>query len=141
MSGGLPVNVNFSSFGTKTNSTILASGNTEIIRASANPIWRNYGLLFRTLPGQTSVVLKMISNGSGAITGNDFAIDDIAIRPCMHQVEIINMAGDTSMYLCEDDVPIDTVLEATSAGQISYLYQWQQSSDGINWFRYHGRDK
>jgi hypothetical protein len=56
--------------------TELSSGD---IAQYSNMTWLKYGLSF--IPPNSSVVLLMISNAQGEY-GNDFAVDDIALRVC-----------------------------------------------------------
>lgn len=140
-SGGLPVNINFQIWDGLGNE-ILASGNTEIIRASALPIWRNYGLPFRTLPGQTSIILKILTNGSGGANGNDFAIDDIVFRPCENLMEIMDSQDNTNILICENEAPImtDLTLNLDFSTYDTPEFQWQQSIDGVNWANIFGEN-
>ncbi|WP_299444017.1 T9SS type B sorting domain-containing protein [uncultured Aquimarina sp.] len=132
-SQGIPVNVNFQIWDTS-DTNLLASGSTGDIASSANPIWRQYGLVFQTLPGQTSVILKMSNNADGGC-GNDLAIDDIIFRTCGDFITVTDIQSNTAIEVCENDTPIGVTLTATPDFSIytSHSYQWQQSTDGINW--------
>jgi len=61
---GIPINVRFEIWD-NSDTSLLASGDTGDIEASATAIWEKYGLVFQTLPSQTSIILKMINNGVG----------------------------------------------------------------------------
>lgn len=134
-SGGLiPVNVKFQIWD-DTNTNILATGDTGNLFATSGPTWTPYGLVFKTVPGQTSVILKMINNGDGGC-GNDLAIDDIVFKSCGDFISLTNDPGESIIAQCEDEgVIISTTITATPDFSIygSHAYQWQQSTDSTNW--------
>ena len=131
--GGIPINVRFQIWD-DTDTVLLTSGDTGDIRGTSSPIWEQYGLVFQTLPGQTSVILKMINNGAGGC-GNDLAIDDIVFRTCGDNITIVDNTNNVSLAFCEEDVPIATTLQATPDFSVysSHAYQWQESPDGTTW--------
>lgn len=130
---GIPINVKFQIWD-NSDTNLLASGDTGSIQGTSSPNWENYALVFQTLPGQTSVILKMINNGNGGC-GNDLAIDDILFKTCGDRVIIEDTTGNTKMDICETDVPITTELTAVPdfLSFSTHFYQWQESTDGINW--------
>ena len=113
---------------------MLGSGDTGDIGGVAEQQWRQYGLVFQTLPGQNSIVLRMLNNGVGGC-GNDLAIDDIVFRSCGDTVIIQDSLNQNSLNICEGDLPFSTELNASPDFAIfeTHFYQWQQSSDKINW--------
>ena len=130
----IPVNVKFQIWD-DTNTTLLASGDTGDLFSNSSPIWTPYGLVFKSEPGQTSVILKMINNGTGGC-GNDLAIDDIVFKSCGDVISLTNDPGENIIAQCEDEgVIVSTTISATPDFSIynSHAYQWQDSSDGINW--------
>ncbi|MCW5515011.1 T9SS type B sorting domain-containing protein [Muriicola sp. Z0-33] len=130
---GIPVNVKFQIWDS-TDTILLATGNTGNIQGKNSPIWEQYGLVFQTQPGQTSVILKMINNGNGGC-GNDLAIDDIVFRTCGDLISITNTENATGILICEDEIPVVTALTAYPDFSIyqTHAYQWQQSTDRENW--------
>jgi len=130
---GIPVNVKFQIWD-ETDTILLAEGSTGAIQGRNSPLWEQFGLTFTTLPGQDSVILKMLNNGEGGC-GNDLAIDDIVFRSCGDQTEIISDTGETSIDVCENETVENLSLNASTEFSIydSPNYQWQQSTDGINW--------
>jgi gliding motility-associated-like protein len=130
---GIPVNVKFQIWDS-TNSNLLATGDTGDIQDKTSPEWEQYALLFTTLPGQTSVILKMLNNSGGGC-GNDLAIDDIVFRSCGDLITLTDTSGDMSIYQCEEDGPVSTTLTATPDFSIftTHYYQWQESTDNSNW--------
>lgn len=131
--GGIPVNVRFQIWD-ETDTQLLAEGDTGDIFGTNNPMWQQFALTFTTLPGQTSVILKMLNNGQGGC-GNDLAIDDIVFKSCGDFTEIVSETGETSIQICEGDTLTDFTLESNPDFSVyaSHSYQWQESDDGENW--------
>lgn len=130
---GIPVNVKFQIWD-ETDTNLLAQGDTEDIQNRTTPLWEQYALVFKTLTGQTSVILKMRNNSNGGC-GNDLAIDDIVFKSCGDSVTVATNQNETAVTVCEDQGATPTVLEATPDFSIftTHAYQWQQSNDEINW--------
>tara|TARA_R110002049_G_scaffold98960_2_gene240844 strand:+ start:4559 stop:6418 length:1860 start_codon:yes stop_codon:yes gene_type:complete len=129
----IPINVKFEIWD-NTDTNLLASGDTGNINGTSSPNWQQYALVFQTLPAQTSVILKMLNNGVGGC-GNDLALDDIVFKTCGDSVSIEDSASNNAIYLCENEVPFSTELTAVPDFSIfsSHFYQWQVSTDGLNW--------
>ncbi|WP_336127897.1 T9SS type B sorting domain-containing protein [Mesoflavibacter sp. CH_XMU1422-2] len=129
----IPINVRFEIWD-DTDTTLLASGDTGEIDAQSTPNWEQYGLVFQTLPAQTEVILKMRNNGAGGC-GNDLAIDDIVFKSCGDNVTIEDTSNESDVFICETQAPYNLNLQANPDGTIfnSYAYQWETSTDGINW--------
>ncbi|MFT5941283.1 MAG: gliding motility-associated-like protein [Sediminicola sp.] len=129
----IPVNVGFEI--TDLQGNILNSGNTGDINGTTSPQWNQYGLVFQTPPGETSVILKMINNSPGGC-GNDLAIDDISFRTCGDLVEITDLMDETEISVCEADAPV-TISELTATPDFSvystHAFQWQSSTSSSNW--------
>ena len=132
--GGLPINVNFQIWD-NTDTNLLASGDTGSILGSDAPDWNRYGLVFTTLSGQSSVILKMTNNGVGGC-GNDVAIDDIVFKSCGDFISLTDDIGENIIAQCEDEgVIVSTTITATPDFSIfnSHAYQWQESADAMTW--------
>jgi len=132
--GLIPVNVKFQIWD-DTNTNLLATGDTGDLFGTPSPKWTPYGLVFKTEPGQTSVLLKMINNGSGGC-GNDLAIDDIVFKSCGDFISLTNDPGENIIAQCEDEgVIVSTTITATPDFSIysSHAYQWQESTDSTTW--------
>ena len=129
----IPINVKFQIWD-DTDTELLASGDTGQLFGTATPIWKSFGLVFKTFPNQTSVILKMINNGNGGC-GNDLGIDDIVFKTCGDFISITDSENKTSISHCENNGPISTTLTATPDFSIftEHAYQWQQSVNGLNW--------
>lgn len=132
--GGIPNNVRFEIWD-ETDSVLLKSGDTGDINSTSNPEWKQYGLTFRSEPGQNSVILKMFNNGEGGC-GNDLAIDDIVFRSCGDLTTISSPEiNESPVQICAEAAPFTTRLVATSDNSVynTTFYQWQRSTDGENW--------
>ncbi len=91
--------------------------------------WVKKGFVFKTRPGQTSMVVTIRNNAPGG-GGNDWAIDDIGVTTCLP-----NMSYSPSLTpnVCENSniVLYDTV--RSFFNNYTY-YQWQKSTDaGTTW--------
>ncbi len=130
---GIPVNVRFQIWD-ETDTNLLAQGDTGDIPNRTTPLWEQYALVFKTLPGQTSVILKMRNNSNGGC-GNDLAIDDIVFISCGDTVSVANDQEESAIILCEDQGSVTTTLTATPDFSIftSHAYQWQESPDLLTW--------
>lgn len=115
--------------------SILKSGSTGNIYSSREPNWQQYGLVFQTKPGQTSVILKMRNNGEGGC-GNDLAIDDIMFKTCGDAVIIEDsLKNKNNVIIEENNLPYSTKLTATPDFSVfsTHFYQWQKSKNGADW--------
>ncbi len=130
---GIPVNVRFQIWD-ETDTSLLAQGDTGNIPNRNSPEWEQYALVFKTLPGQISVILKMRNNSNGGC-GNDLAIDDIAFSSCGDNITLADSQNEPGIVLCQGQGGISTTLEATPDFSIftSHAYQWQESNDQILW--------
>jgi gliding motility-associated-like protein len=132
--GTIPINVRFEIWDS-TDSILLAGGDTGNIVESNTPNWQEYGLVFQTLPAQTSVILKMINNGAGGC-GNDLAIDDIEFKTCGDLIAVEDTSNNDSVTLCSSQTTYSDTITALPDGSVftmGYFYQWQISTDGIIW--------
>ncbi|CAN0602182.1 unnamed protein product, partial [Ectocarpus sp. 12 AP-2014] len=129
----IPINVRFQIWD-ETDTDLLAQGDTGNIPNDNSPEWEQYALVFKTLPGQTSVVLKMRNNANGGC-GNDLAIDDISFSSCGDIITLTNEQNESGLVFCEGQSSITAELDATPDGSIftNYAYQWQESTDQILW--------
>lgn len=129
----IPINVKFQIWDSN-ETTIIASGDTGDIYATAAPTWGEFGLVFQTLENQQSVVLKMLNNGGGGC-GNDLVIDDIEFKTCGDNVVVTDELDNTSLTICNSETPYATTLTSTPDFAVftSHFYQWQESSDGVTW--------
>ncbi len=129
----IPINVRFEIWD-NTDTNLLASGNTGDIFGSNSPNWDQYALVFQTAPSQTSVILKMLNNGSGGC-GNDLAIDDITFKSCGDSIAVADTSNNNSVTVCSTQVPYSETITAMPDNAVfsNHFYQWQISTDGTNW--------
>lgn len=130
---GIPINVKFEIWD-NTDTNLLASGDTGSINSTSSPNWQQYALVFKTVPGQTSVILKMLNNGVGGC-GNDLAIDDIVFKSCADAITVTDIQNNSEAFNCEGSTSFSTTLTANPDFTIfsTHFYQWQESTDAINW--------
>jgi gliding motility-associated-like protein len=131
--GAIPINVRFEIWDS-TDTNILASGATGNISGTLTPNWEQYALVFQTIPGQTSVILKMINNSSGGC-GNDLAIDDIVFKSCGDLISTEDSTSTNQTSICSSQAPFSTTISAIPDFAVfsNHFYQWQVSTDGLNW--------
>ena len=131
--GTIPVNVSFEIWDAS-DTFPLAAGTTGNILESVTPNWQEYGLVFQTLAGQNTVILKMINNSTGGC-GNDLAIDDIEVKSCGDTTTVTDATSNSSINVCSGLTPFSMELTATPDFSVytSHFYQWQESSNGSLW--------
>lgn len=109
------------------------SYNTGIISKEDKAVWKQFGFVFTTPPGGGDVIIKIRNNSPGTPNGNDFALDDITLRPCGPLV--VAGIGDerrTAKAICTG---INQTLNLTSTAPVGYVnpqFQWQVST-GNGW--------
>jgi gliding motility-associated-like protein len=130
-SNGIQPNLTFTI--EKTDGTILQTYNTGLVAGQSTPQWKQYGFFFTTPVGISDVVLRIFNNSQGGC-GNDLALDDITFRPCgpLITTSVDGYATD-SIFYCETAGSAFTLRAAALTGFSNPTYQWQQSTDGINW--------
>ena len=112
---------------------ILSTYNTGDIAESSSPVWKQYGFFFTTPATSSTIVIRITNNAPGGC-GNDLALDDITFRPCGPTVT----AGSSStnqpvIDICKGDTSSTTLSANIGSGYTSPAFQWQFSSDSINW--------
>jgi gliding motility-associated-like protein len=114
--------------------TVLQTQKTGDIPADYSPMWKQYALSFKTPQGVSDVIVRLRNNAPGGC-GNDIALDDITFRACGPQVtaSISGANSSTSENICDDDKTVYVLKGNISSGYITPAYQWQTSSDSINW--------
>jgi len=136
---GIPIDVTFEIWDAS-ETTLLKTGSTGSIAGTPTPIWKQYGLTFTTLPGQTSVVLKMKNNGAGGC-GNDLAIDDIAFNSCGDYASINTPSVSGSRFdVCDSNLPMAVPLNISISNVTPHVFQWQESLDTTFWTNIPGQN-
>jgi gliding motility-associated-like protein len=116
--------------------TVLGTYDTGPINQQTAWTWQQYGFLFTLPAGISTVIIRIIDNNPGGNSqpGNDFAIDDITLRPCgpTTTASFSNTASVLQKKVCEG---AGIILYGTvSGGYTGPQYDWQTSSDsGKTW--------
>ncbi|WP_312297908.1 T9SS type B sorting domain-containing protein [Chryseobacterium sp.] len=97
-----------------------------------DPNWKEYSIIFNNT-SSSSVKLQVINNSVGNGCGNDIAIDDITVSPCIPSSILAAPSASTS--LCPDQNSTVTFMANLTGSSYSPAeYQWQYSSDsGTTW--------
>jgi len=96
---------------------------------STDGIWHQYAFLFSN-GNNTNLKLQLINNTIGSGSGNDVALDDISLRPCVPNAQILPKL-DTAF--CESKT-VDFSANITAGIYSSPVFQWQYSTDlGMSW--------
>lgn len=120
------------------NGTVIQTYTTGNIAKTPEPTWVKKGISFNSA-NYTELIVKIISKGANG-DGNDFAIDDLALRPCGAVIvpKLNNSTSITKDY-CFGTIP-KVSLSADIIGN-NLEYQWQVNTRGIeeiNWTNYTG---
>jgi hypothetical protein len=133
--GAVPPNITFKIYNPANLVTPLATFSTGDIAGTSVPIWRQYATLFNTPTGINSVIITLNNNNVGgtSLQGNDLAIDDITFRACgpFTGASFSATSSLTSLTICNNTS--FTTYGSVSTGLNSPAYQWQISTDGVNW--------
>lgn len=90
-----------------------------------NGNWMKKGFVFKTKPGQTSMVVTIRNNAPGG-GGNDWAIDDIGISTCLPNMKY---SPSITPSVCKGNAI--TVYDTVRSFFNNYTYyKWQRSTDG-----------
>jgi len=117
----------------KADGTILAFYEAGELPVTTSPKWEQYGFVFTSPPDNSPVVLRITDTWPGG-AGNDFAMDDIAFRPCGPKITASIQANPDTIDICEGNNDQYTLLGNASASYQSPIYQWQVSNDsGSTW--------
>jgi gliding motility-associated-like protein len=119
---------------TTTGGTLLKTLTTGDISEDANAAWGTpVTFLFATPANENTVIIKMENINKGG-TGNDFAMDDITIKPCGPIMVAGFGAGVTPTYSnCTANPQQDTLsVQVTPAPYTNPQYQWQINT-GSGW--------
>ena len=130
-SSGIQPNLTFTI--EKTDGAILQTYNTDNIPSEPTPTWKQYGFFFKTPPGVADIVLRIYNNAKGGC-GNDLALDDITFRPCGPLLTpSINGIVKSTDTLCHGSERTYTFSCSISAGFANPVFQWQESTNGLEW--------
>ncbi|MBD1385985.1 gliding motility-associated C-terminal domain-containing protein [Mucilaginibacter rigui] len=105
----------------------------DIPESAGSDGWVKYGTFFKTSPGVTQVVIRIVNNAPGG-NGNDLLLDDIAFRACGPDVHV-SFSGDVSVIEKSVCVGSPATYHLTTPQITAYdhpRYQWQVN-DGTGW--------
>jgi gliding motility-associated-like protein len=109
--------------------------NTGDINETQGPDgWQQFRTIFKTPPGVTEVVIKMINNAPGGI-GNDLLLDDITFRAYGPTVQA-GISGNvlfTEDNICQGNEQSYQFETTPGSGYAHPRYQWQQNLNGTGW--------
>lgn len=95
----------------------------------ADYIWHQYSVVFNN-GGSSSIKLQLINNSVGSGFGNDLAIDDITIQPCVPESHILPKLDTT---ICQN-ARLNFTASVINSPYVPAEYLWQYSSDaGVTW--------
>src|SRR5690554_1341352 len=95
--------------------------------------FQEYGVIFSTLSGQTSVVIKISNNNQQPGCGNDIALDELLVHVCGGSSSITSVVyEDTEAIFCDDQTPIDFQLKIENSNTENY-FLLQKSENGTLW--------
>lgn len=113
-------------------SSIIADTTTGILGRYSILTWIQYGIHFKLPAGQSSVLLQMFNNQTGG-AGNDLVMDDITFSLCGPPINI-GLAG---TYQSSEDACVNDSVSFNAEIPTGYYknpqYQWQFSTDTVNW--------
>jgi len=116
--------------------TVLDTYRSGPVPQTSTFTWKQYGFFFTLPSGISTVVIRIVNNnpGGAATPGNDFAIDDITLRPCgpMSTSSFSNTTTVSHLQVCEGGG--ETLYGTLSTGYANPQYLWQMSRDsGRTW--------
>ncbi len=95
---------------------------------NADKNWRQYGLNFTVPTGLSAVALSIINNAPGG-TGNDIALDDIAVYACLPPVTITGLKAG-GIYCPGETLSLTANYTDDGSLGAGFVYQWYYSETG-----------
>jgi len=116
------------------NGSVLGQINSSDISENQPYLWVQQRLQFRTPVNSGDVIIKITSNAANGC-GNEFAIDDITLRPCGGILTAaFATTSSTIIDVCESDQMNYQMNATIGSGYTNPIIQWQVSYDGgANW--------
>lgn len=106
---------------------VISTSNTGNV--PIDTAWHQYSIVFNNA-GNTSVKLQLVNNSVGSGCGNDLALDDITVQPC---VPISQVLPKLDTLTCSN-TSIDLHANVINSPYNPAEYQWQYSTDaGVTW--------
>jgi len=104
-------------------------GSSESGDVAADEAWHQYSVVFNN-GASTSIKLQLVNNSVGSGYGNDLAIDDITVQPCVPESHILPKLNST---VCQHTI-INFDANVINSPYNPAEYQWQYSADnGLTW--------
>lgn len=105
-------------------------GTAESGNVAADSTWHQYAVTFSN-GSSSSVKLQLVNNSVGSGYGNDLAIDDITVQPC---VPISKVLPKVDTLICYNAATLDFNAQILASPYNPTEYQWQYSTDaGATW--------
>lgn len=102
---------------------VLASAPTGLV--PIDTAWHQYSVIFNN-GANTSVKLQIVNNSVGSGCGNDLALDDITVQPCVPLSEVLPKLDTLVCSYTTIDFSANVVNSPYNPAE----YQWQYSDDG-----------
>lgn len=129
---GVPINLKIEVWNAD-ETQLLSYAETGSISNTSSIDFQKYGVLFTTLPNQTSAVIKIANNNQQPGCGNDLAIDEISVKICGGNSTVSSVEyGDAEPVFCDDQAPINLVLEVLATHSQDYFIV-QKSENNNAW--------
>ncbi|MDR0605703.1 MAG: hypothetical protein LBG80_15525 [Bacteroidales bacterium] len=93
--------------------------------------WRQRGFNFTVPAGVTSIILKIINNGTGSY-GNDFALDDIEIRACFPPVTLTKTPQPDTAVCAGSSITFEGNYTDDGTFGNNLVYRWEKNTGDIN---------
>jgi len=104
-------------------------GTAESGDVPADQVWHQYSVVFNN-GGSTAIKLQLVNNSVGSGFGNDLAIDDITVQPCVPETHILPKLNTT---VCQNTT-LNFDANVINSPYNPAEYQWQYSADnGLTW--------
>lgn len=129
---GIPINLKIEVWD-ETETQLLRQAETGNVNNTSTVTFKQYGLIFNTLPGQTSVVIKVINNNILPGCGNDIAIDEMLMSVCGGDSNVSTLEyGAQEPSFCENEVPVSLTLKIENSNTGNYFIL-QKSENQSAW--------
>lgn len=102
---------------------VIATSNTGNV--PLDTAWHQYSIVFNNA-ANTSVKLQLINNSVGSGCGNDLALDDITVQPCVPISQVLPKRDTLTCSNTSVNMQANVINSPYSPAE----YQWQYSSDG-----------
>ncbi len=132
--GGNGIDPNLTFTVTDLSGNLLAQYNTGNLAENSVVNWTSHRFMFNTSAASGDVILKIRSMAPGGC-GNEFALDDITLRPCGPNITTAFANNPArQVQVCEDATQSFLLTASFSNTYQNPVFQWQVSiNQGISW--------